>query len=79
MSTPAPPLSMLEALSARLEIITKPLERTAAAIQANTQQVASLSESLTPMGNLIGRGFNRLELLIQQLELSRQQHETAQM
>lgn len=71
---------MLEAISARLEIITGALERTAGLVEANTEQVATLTEHLTRMENLMEKGFANLETLIQQqLELSRQQHETAQM
>lgn len=71
---------MLEAISARMEIITSALERTAEVVEANTGQVATLTEHLTRMENLIEKGFANLESLIQQqLELSKQQHETAQM
>jgi hypothetical protein len=75
---------MLEAISARLEIITKALQRTSEIVEANTHQVASLSESITRLENLMEWGFDRIEtsfgrlevLTQQQLELSRQQHQT---
>jgi hypothetical protein len=79
MANPEATFSMLEAMSARLEIITRSLERTAVAVEANSAQVASLSESITRLEIQIENGFGRIENLIQQqLELSRQQHETAQ-
>ena len=80
MANPDATFSMLEAMSARLEIITRSLERTAVAVEANSAQVASLSESITRLEIQIENGFSRIENLIQQqLKLSRQQHETAQM
>ncbi|ASC73531.1 hypothetical protein XM38_044980 [Halomicronema hongdechloris C2206] len=70
----------------RVEIITQTLDRTAQAIEANSEQVASLSESITWLENGMERGFDRIERnfetlqtsLNSQLELSRQQHETTQ-
>jgi archaellum component FlaC len=57
MATEAGIMSMLEAISGRLEIITQKLDRTADLIEANTNQVAAMSEGLTRLENLIERGF----------------------
>jgi archaellum component FlaC len=51
----------LEVHSTRMEAIDQKLDRTAALIEANTQQVATLSEGLTRLEN----NLNRLESLIE--------------
>jgi archaellum component FlaC len=61
----------LEVHSTRMEAIDQKLDRAAALIEANTVQVATLSEGLTRLENTVERGFDRLEILLsQQLELS---------
>ncbi|WP_035990812.1 hypothetical protein [Leptolyngbya sp. KIOST-1] len=73
-------LSMLEAVSARLEIVGQKLDRTADLLEANTQQIAALSEGLTRLENIVQVGFERIERNFDSLErLVRQQHETTQM
>jgi archaellum component FlaC len=70
----------LEVHSVRMEAIDQKLDRIADLVEANTQQVATLSEGLTRLENsvnrlesIVERGFTRLEMLISQ------QAETAQM
>jgi archaellum component FlaC len=77
MTTPDATLSMLEAVSARLEIMTQNLDRTADLIEANSGQVAAMTEGLTRLENLVERGFERIKQNFSNLEtLMRQQHET---
>jgi ABC-type transporter Mla subunit MlaD len=73
-------MSMLEAVSGRLEQVGQKLEqvgqkldRTADLVEANTRQVATFTEGLTRLENLVEKGFGNLE------ELIRQQHETTRM
>jgi archaellum component FlaC len=73
MATEAGIMSMLEAISGRLEIITQKLDRTADLVEANTQQVATFTEGLTRLENLVEKGFGNLEKLI------RQQHQTTRL
>ncbi|QQE67452.1 hypothetical protein GFS31_41650 (plasmid) [Leptolyngbya sp. BL0902] len=49
MASPNAPFSILEATSARLAIITRSLDCTAVAVEANSAQVASLSVSITQL------------------------------
>lgn len=70
----------LEVHSTRMDAIDQKLAKIADLVEANTEQVASFSEGLTRLENIVERGFERLEALIaQQLELTKQQNETARM
>lgn len=80
MTTLDATLSILEAVSARLEIITQKLDRTADLIAANSGQVAAMTEGLMRLENLVERGFGHVEQNFSNLEtLIRQQHETTRM
>lgn len=77
----------LEVHSTRMDAIDQKLDRAANLIETNTAQVATFCEGLTRLENSISRlerimeqGFSRLEtMMAQQLELTKQQNETARM
>lgn len=79
--TPSSDDPVLSAISARLGSIDEKLtsaatiqDRTAAQIEANTQQLALLAEGLTRLENTVNNGFERLERnLDRQYEITQMQ------